>query len=199
VFPESYFVLIEPLKIFEHSLVSILKRYRGTYVLAAAGSRLGEVRFNVHENHLDGSSLYKESMGPEADGYEIAVPMIRLDDILEDRNLCGPYLIKIDVQGAELDVLDGAQRSLPKAEVIVLEVSMFEFLEGAPQFYDVVSYMKRHGFVAYDIVLGWNRPLDGALGQVDFAFVKEDGVFRRDHAYSSVPQMKELFRQPAER
>jgi hypothetical protein len=138
-------------------------------------------------------------MGPEADGYEIAVPMIRLDDILEDRNLCGPYLIKIDVQGAELDVLDGAQRSLPKAEVIVLEVSMFEFLEGAPQFYDVVSYMKRHGFVAYDIVLGWNRPLAGALGQVDIAFVKEDGVFRRDHAYSSVPQMKELFRQPAER
>ena len=35
----------------------------------------------------------------------------------------------------------------------MLEGSLFEFMKGAPQLYDVVSYMKGRGYVAYDIVL----------------------------------------------
>ena len=192
-FPESYFLLLEPLKEFESNLISILKRYKGSYVLAAAGSRCGHVTFNVHKNHLEGSSLYKESMGPEADGQEVTVPMIRIDDILKDKQLDGPYLIKIDVQGAELDAIEGAQQSLSKAELVVLEVSLFEFMKGAPQFFDVVSYMKNRSFVAFDIILGWNRPLDNALGQIDIVFVKDKGMFRQDHSYSRIEQMKALF------
>ena len=68
----------------------------------------------------------------------------------------------------------------------VLEVSMFEFMVGAPQFYDVISYMKERDFVAFDIIHGWNRPLDNALGQIDVVFVKDEGMFRRDHSYSKV-------------
>lgn len=192
-FPDSYFLLIEPLKEFELGIDSILKRYNGSYVLAAAGSISGQVTFNVHKNHLGGSSLYKESMGTEADGNEITVPIIRIDDILKDKQLDGPYLMKIDVQGAELDALEGARQALLEAEVVVLEVSLFEFMKGAPQFSDVVSYMKNRDFVAYDIVLGWNRPLDNALGQIDIVFVKDKGMFRQDHSYSTIEQMKGLF------
>jgi FkbM family methyltransferase len=192
-FPDSYFLLIEPLKEFESDLISISKQYRGSYILAAAGSSSGEVTFNLHKNHLDGSSLYKENMGTEADGYEITVPMIRIDDIIKDKQLIGPYLIKVDVQGAELDALEGAQQALLEAEVVVLEVSLFEFMKGAPQFFDVVSYMKNRGFAAYDIILGWNRPLDNALGQIDIVFVKDKGMFRQDHSYSTIEQMKALF------
>lgn len=191
-FPASYFMLVEALKEFEPDLKSILKSYNGSYVLAAAGSSPGEVTFNVHQDHLDGSSLYKESMGAEADGVEITVPMARIDDILKDRQLVGPYLIKVDTQGAELDALDGAQQTLLETEAVVLEVSMFGFMKGAPQFYDVVSYMKNRNFVAFDIIPGWNRPLDHALGQVDMVFVKDNGMFRREHAYSTVEQMKSI-------
>jgi len=181
------------MKEFEPNLISILKRYKGSYVLAAAGSSSGHVTFNVHKNHLEGSSLYKESMGTEADGYEVKVPVIRIDDILRDKQLNGPYLLKIDVQGAELDALDGAQQVLLNTEVVVLEVSLFGFMKGAPQFIDVVSYMKNLNFVAYDIILGWNRPLDNALGQIDIVFVKDKGKFRQDHSYSSIEQMQMLF------
>ena len=193
VFPDSYFLLIEPLKEFESDLKSILKRYRGSYILAAAGSSSGHVTFNVHDNHLGGSSLYKETMGPQADGHEVTVPMIRIDDIVKDKQLARPYLIKADVQGAELDMLDGAQQAMVEAEVIVLEVFLFEFMKGAPQFFDVVFYMKNRGFVAYDIILEWNRPLDNALGQIEIVFVKDKGMFRKDHSYSTIEQMKTLF------
>lgn len=192
-FPDAYFVLIEPLKEFESDLNAICRRYNGSYVLAAAGSSPGEATFNVHKNHLDGSSLHKEIMGTEADGYEVTVPIVRIDDVIKEKSLAGPYLIKVDVQGAELSALGGAPEALLGAEVVVLEVSMFEFMVGAPQFYEVVLYMKERGFVAYDIIHGWNRPLDNALGQIDIVFVKEKGMFRRDHSYSTVEHMKAMF------
>jgi FkbM family methyltransferase len=189
-FPSSYFLLIEPLKEFEPCLKSILSRYNGSYILAAAGANSGKARFNVHEGNLGGSSLYKETMGAERDGYEITVPLLRIDDVLKEKELEGPYLIKADVQGAELEVLEGAQQSLNQTEVVVLEVSLFEFMKGAPQFFDVISYMKDRCFVAYDIILGWNRPLDNALGQVNIVFVKEEGMFRQDHSYAAIEQVK---------
>lgn len=83
-----------------------------------------------------------------------------------------------------MDALDGAQKALADTEVIVLEVSLFQFMKNAPEFYDVVAYMKKCGFVAYDIIHGWNRPLDNALGQVDIFFVKEQGMFRKSHSYA---------------
>lgn len=188
-FPEAYYLLIEPLKEFEPDLKLILKRYNGSYIQAVAGSCAGLASFNVHGHQLEGSSLYNESMGSEADGHKVTVPMILLDDVLKEKQLAGPYLIKVDVQGAELDVLEGAQHTLLETEVVVLEVSLFEFMKESPQFYDVVSYMKNLGFVAYDIILGWNRPLDNALGQIDIVFVKESGLFRQDHSYSTFEQL----------
>ena len=184
-FPDSFFLLAEPLPKFEPALTAILKRYRGCYVLAAIGARSGIAAFNVHDSYLQGSSLYKEAMGPAADGTEVTVPMRRLDEVVAEKALSGPYLLKVDVQGAELDVLEGGRAALQESEVVVLEVSMFEFGKGQPQFFDVVSYMKQRGFVAFDIIIGWNRPLDNALGQIDIAiFVKEHGQFRQNHAYA---------------
>jgi hypothetical protein len=132
-------------------------------------------------------------MGSEADGYEVTVPMVKLDEVIQAKQLSGPYLIKIDVQGAELDVLEGSRQILLDTEVIALEVSLFEFMKGAPQFSDVILYMKNLGFVPYDITLGWNRPLDNALGQVDMLFVKDKGMFRKNQSYSTVEQLKSLF------
>lgn len=71
-----------------------------------------------------------------------------------------------------------------------MEVSLFEFMVGAPQFHEVISYMKNRDFVAYDIIHGWNRPLDNALGQVDVVFVKDKGMFRSDHSFATVEQMR---------
>ena len=52
-------------------------------------------------------------------------------------------------------------------------------MKGAPEFFEVIKFMKDKGFVVYDILNGFYRPLDKALGQVDIVFVKEDGKFRK--------------------
>ena len=66
---------------------------------------------------------------------------------------------------------------------------------GGPQLFDVVCRMKQFGFVVYDMY-GLNyRPLDNALAQVDMIFVREDGVFRKSHAFATPKQRQIQFRE----
>lgn len=180
-FSDSTFLLIEPLVEFRPVLDDIQRQYRAQYVLAAAGRKQGTTVIFVHP-YLEGSSLLRE----RADTGGIVtreVPMVTVDDVCDEHGLKGPYLIKVDVQGGELEVMSGAKRKLAETEVVILEVSLFQFVERGPELHDVVAFMKDLGFVTYDIFGGHTRPLDGALGQVDMAFVKERGRFRRSHVY----------------
>ena len=185
-FPQAKHLLVEPLAEWESALINISKKYNADYVIAAASDTTGNVSINVHKDFV-GSSLLKESDGSIIDGVSREIPVDTLDNMCAKRKMNGPYLIKVDVQGAELKVLDGAKNLLAETEMVLLEVSLFDFHKGGPQFYDIVSYMKKNGFVVYDIYGGLNRPFDGALAQVDLAFVKESGLFKRNNFYRKKP------------
>ena len=181
-FPNSTFLLVEPVVEFEPFLREICGKYSADYIIAAAGDNTGDIVLNVPqqtEGALEGSSIYDHGGGYSPR----VVPQITLDQVCVERNLAGPYLIKLDVQGAELEVLNGASKLLASTELVILESNLFEFHPGVPQFHDVVHYMKARGFVLYDIADPNYRPLDRALGQLDTAFVKENGVFRRHHTW----------------
>jgi FkbM family methyltransferase len=181
-FPNSTFLLVEPVVEFEPFLREICGKYSADYIIAAAGDNTGDIVLNVPqqtEGALEGSSIYDHGGGYSPR----VVPQITLDQVCVERNLAGPYLVKLDVQGAELEVLNGASKLLASTELVILESNLFEFHPGVPQFHDVVHYMKARGFVLYDIADPNYRPLDRALGQLDTAFVKENGLFRRHHAW----------------
>lgn len=78
-----------------------------------------------------------------------------------------------DVQGAELDVIRGAQRLADSIEVVVLEVSLVSYNEGAPGISKVVSTMFLHGFDIIDVaeVHYWASSLE-ILGQMDLVFAQ---------------------------
>jgi FkbM family methyltransferase len=186
-FPSASIVLIEPLSEFEPFLRQICSSYNAQYVLAAAGAAPGSATFHVHADKFS-SSLLAEVEGASVDGAPRTVPVVSLDQLSSEKNLSGPFLIKLDVQGAELQVLAGASRTLQHTEAVILEVSFFASMIGGPQFHDVVSRMKDLGFVAYDVFGFQYRPLDGALNQLDMIFVREDGPFRRSHAFATPEQ-----------
>lgn len=185
-FPNAFHLLVEPLAEFEPDLKRICSQVKAAYVLAAASASPGKMNITVSRD-LFGSSL----LNREGEVREVSI--ITLDDVCRERQLQGPYVIKVDVQGAELQVLDGASHILRVTELIILEVSFFQFHDNCPEFYDVIHYMKEHGFVPYDIFSGHNRPLDGARAQVDIAFVKENGLFRSSHTWATVEQETEIF------
>jgi FkbM family methyltransferase len=186
-FPHAKHLLIEPLQEFEQSMQTICSRYDADYVLAAAGAAPGEMEIGISAD-LQGSSLLRSK------GDKRNIPVVTLDGICSERRLSAPYVVKVDVQGAELQVLAGAVSTLQDAELVILEVSFFHFTDAFPDFYDVVDYMKQRGFVVYEVFGGHNRPLDGARGQADIAFVKECGEFRESHQWATPEQVAEFER-----
>src|SRR4029077_16524171 len=87
-------------------------------------------------------------------------------------------LLKIDAQGYELSILDGADRILPRVQFVLLEIALIEVNEGCPILHEVLSYMQDRGFVAFDILELHRRPLDRALCQVDIFFCRWDAKLR---------------------
>jgi FkbM family methyltransferase len=68
----------------------------------------------------------------------------RLDDIAE---ITGVDFLKLDVQGAELDVMNGGDRVLAEALVVHTEVEFVEMYKGQPLFAEVDQRLRRSGFV----------------------------------------------------
>ena len=81
----------------------------------ACGAAPGEVRMKRNWHHLQ--AIREEENDLDA----VAVPMLSLDQICAEENIL-PELLKIDVEGFELPVLQGAERVLQTAELLFLEV-----------------------------------------------------------------------------
>jgi FkbM family methyltransferase len=189
IFPEAKYLLIEPLHEFESALAARPELDGTIRVMVAAARTRGTLELEVHDDLL-GTSQLPETTGVSADGRSRTVPAIPLDDLVRENRAPPPYLLKVDVQGAEEEVLSGAGEILGRADMVILEASFFPFFEGGLEFHELVARMHARGFVAYDIVEPLYRPLDGALAQADVAFVPSASALRADVAYSSPEQRR---------
>ena len=186
-FPLATYLLIEPVAELRPVLENLKSRLNATYHIAAAGANDGTARINVHRD-LTGSSLLRQVEGAALDGEEREIPTVRLASVLP-ASIPRPAMLKIDTQGNELEVLEGLGPRISDIDLIIVEVSMMEFRSGAPLLNDVVAAMHRRGFVTYDILEGHSRALDGALAQVDFAFVPLASPLRKDRAFFTPGQL----------
>ena len=192
VFPAARYILVEPLVEYESALKKLTDAVPAAhYVTAVASAHVGEATLNVHADLVGSSLLSEVEKNTQVNGVPRTVRAITLDGLIEEAGATGPFLLKVDVQGAELEVLRGAERMFADTELILLEVSLFRFFEEGPDFSDVVAYMKACGFVAYDISGFQYRPLDNALAQVDVVFVKEAGLFRTQQGYATPEQRQD--------
>jgi FkbM family methyltransferase len=189
IFPERTLLLVEPLEEFDAPLATRIELDGAIRVMAAAAEAPGTVQLQVHDDLLGASGL-QEAGGAQADGQSRNVPAVALDDVVREHRAPPPYLLKVDVQGAEEKVLLGATETLRRTEMVILEASFFPFFEGGLEFHEVVARMHARGFVVYDIVEPLYRPLDGALAQADVAFVPSTSPLRADVAYSSPQQRR---------
>jgi FkbM family methyltransferase len=94
-----------------------------------------------------------------------------LDDYQAEARLRPPDLIKIDVQGYELEVLKGAARCLESAKAIIAEVSFIEYYEGQCLFHEIVGFLERYGFTV--AAFGVNTVTGRLIKQTDVLFTKD--------------------------
>jgi FkbM family methyltransferase len=110
-------------------------------------------------------------------------PMHMLDHIVTQYGV-QPDLVKLDVQGYELEVLKGAEQTLKGVQVIVAELNLLDIHKGVPLLSEVLAWLDQRGWVAYDICGITRRPFDTALWQTDFVFVPRDSPLRSDKRWS---------------
>ncbi len=94
-----------------------------------------------------------------------------------------PDLLKLDVQGHEMEVLKGAKSCLAHATVCLLEISLLNLGDDSPLLAEMIAFMDQNGFQAYDISQMMRRPFDNALYQVDVFFVKKDSRLIADKTW----------------
>ena len=79
-----------------------------------------------------------------------AAEMRTLDGCFGEGLFAQPQLLKLDVQGYELEVLEGGQRVLSGCEAVLAEVSFFRFHPEMPTADEVIAYLRERDFVVYD-------------------------------------------------
>jgi hypothetical protein len=93
-----------------------------------------------------------------------------LDRLAMLHDLPDPDLIKVDVQGAELDVLRGGTDVLGKAKVVLLECPVVDYNQGAPTMHEYLRFMDERGFTVLDFLDRiWQG---GRMIHVDVLFVR---------------------------
>jgi FkbM family methyltransferase len=161
--------LVEPQPDRQPALRALAATTPGSFVVwSALGRTAGDVAFRLDETN---SAVV-------ADGSEqasIMVPCTTLDAVLDAQPAFVPNMLKLDLQGGEMEAIAGAERHLPRFDVVVLEVSLLQIGDG-PIFADVERTMETRGYRLYDVIPQYYRPLDGALWQMDAFYVRRDSA-----------------------
>ncbi|MBR0826182.1 FkbM family methyltransferase [Bradyrhizobium manausense] len=192
-FPRAKYFLVEPVAECRPLLEQLKQRLDADYFLVAAGAENGEITFNVHDD-ISGSSMFAQVEGKALDGEARKTPMRRLDSLLPEI-LEHPVFLKVDTQGAEIEVLKGLGTRINEIDLMILETTMMPMRHGIPQFAEIVRFCDEAGFAVYDVLEGHMRALDGALAQIDLALVRKDSPLRSQSGFFTSEQLAAYLKQ----
>lgn len=145
---------------------------------AVGASRSSSV-INVSANSVSSSMLpmnaTHERAAPNSkyEGRE-EVEVRTLDDLIgEVCDPAGPFFLKIDTQGYEKAVLEGALQTLARCAAVQMEMSLVRLYEGGFLFHEGIDRMRDLGFRVFAIYPGFSDRVTGENFQVDAVFVSD--------------------------
>jgi FkbM family methyltransferase len=177
-FPDAEgFHLFEPQQACLEPLRKLCASERFILHECALSSRTGTLRFLRTDQPNTGAHVVDdEAVATEVDART-------LDEVLESKlDRDHRALLKLDLQGHELDALRGGAKSLRSIEVVLTEVS-FYVQSRVPMVAEVIAFMSGVGFVLYDIAALSGRPRDNRLREGDLVFVRQDSQLLEDRRW----------------
>lgn len=173
LFPQTRVIAFEPFAESADRYETLFTKFDDvTLHRIALSDTRGELDFFVTDR-VDSSSLLKPGAHQTtafgvSSQRTIKVSVERIDKIVDLDSIPHPILMKVDVQGAELQVLQGFD-SLEYVDYIYVELSFVELYEGQMLFDDIQQYVISRGFVLIGV---FNQVITRAFGptQADFLF-----------------------------
>lgn len=181
LFPEATILSFEPLPEAFQVLSAVAASSNGrirAYNLALSNA-VGETSMHYHVGHETSSSLLPlaeaRALIPGFEHCEsIKIQTTTLDDAVSRFNLSleNDVLLKLDVQGAELQVLAGGPQLLGRVRAIITEVSLAYFYNGQPTLIDLTNKLQANGF-AFGGCVDQHAGLNGIIHTIDALFIRE--------------------------
>ena len=182
IFPDAAFFLFDPLKESEPSLKALCAgNARFHYFVMALGREPGTRRLNVARDPEASSLLEFPGQDQSA---QREVPVETVDHLLSAGRIPKPDLVKLDVQGFELEVLAGGTALFGGGCVFVVEVNLFDFMPRCPLVHEVIGYFADRGYRLFDLAGLLRRPFQNDLGQMDLVFAPVDSPLVAESRWS---------------
>lgn len=145
---------------------------------AALGAEVGTVALNISaETDMSSTLPFRPEMGALLDGAaytgSVTVPITRLDRVFDAHVAPGDRcFLKIDTQGTESAVLEGAAGSLDRIAGIQLELSVVPVYQGEPAYLDMIDRLDRLGFQPALFIPGYFNRRTARMISMDGVFVR---------------------------
>jgi FkbM family methyltransferase len=150
------------------------------YKRCCVGEKNKKVSLNISKNLVSSSifkvnSLHIENEKNSESIRKIIVNMITLDSLINKKKNLLNYnmLLKLDVQGYELNVLKGIKKNIKNIAAILCEVSLDRLYFNQPLWLDLVSYLKKNNFIIWLVERGFSNYNTGRTLQLDILFVNK--------------------------
>lgn len=173
-------ISFEPLGSAFDSLKKCSANYPGWKVEnTAIGDRSGNVDINISENLVSSSILNITTLSTKsapASRYvnKESVKITTIDAIIDKyKTPLDTLFVKMDVQGYEKLVIDGARESMNKITGFQLELSLSELYEGSWLYLDLINYLDSLGFSLMFVEPGFLDPVSGKMLQMDGIFFRK--------------------------
>lgn len=176
-FPDSIYILIEPQAYLERSIEDLKSCSKIKFYPIGLGNKNGILSFSINQSD-DSSSFKPTDSGIKGYAFVDSIPvqMKTLDAFLEEENLPIPDIVKIDTEGLDLEVLEGASSIFGLTECILIEASIHQ--KAFPNsLLKVMNYMDERGYEVFDFT-DLNRPFsNGLLWLVEIFFLKKKSKY----------------------
>ena len=170
IFPNAYYYLVDGSK----SCEVVLETLNVDYSICLLSDSEKEVDFYIRKNEprCTGNSIYRENTSFYDDD-QIIIEKRQTKTLSNLLNNQVFDLIKIDVQGSEIDIINGGLDIIKEAKGILMEVSLMEYNQNSPTKDFVYKYMDNLGFKPVELIGNINHPLTYELIQQDILFLNK--------------------------
>ena len=179
IFPEAKITCIEPQDEPQKYLRKLSKTKANVQVIQILLGRMHS-DFVPFQEKGPGSSVLLGSGSSSR-----SKPMTTIDALIKSGKCEPPELVKLDVQGYEIEILEGWTVGFEHCQVIQSEISLLPIVQGAPLLHELVTYLHRRGFVMFDVDELIRAPSDGAVWQIDALFCQIDSPLRSERVWRS--------------
>jgi FkbM family methyltransferase len=173
-FPNSSIIMIEPQEHLRAESADLLANPEIGWITAGASNVGGAAKLTLARSDHSSTFVLTAQQAIAEGLKQIEVPLVTLNHVVAERCVKIPDIVKIDAEGLDLRVLEGASDLMGKTELFFVEAAICaQGIENTLS--AVVTKMSDLGYQPFDVTELNYSPKQGVLWLVEIVFIKRGG------------------------